>query len=155
VSKIKYLFLFAFPLMLSCHWAAEKGKQTVNKAGEVVAKAGSGFTQGVSKGVDKTFKNEVQVADDLQSLGLKTGKVNVLSTDSTTDNILSVYLIFEKDFNKHVRVQVFDADGQEYGRVNQNINGQEGEARYVDFVFDRRTNIDSKGKIFFSVANEK
>ena len=151
----KYVFLILLPIILSCHWAAEKGKQTVNKAGEVVAKAGSEFTQGVSKGVEKTFKNEVLVSDDLKSLGLMTGKITVLGTDSTIDNILSVYFIFDKDFNERVMVRVISEEGDEYGRTTEQINGRQADTRYVDFIFDKRTNIDSKGKILFSLANSK
>jgi hypothetical protein len=151
----KYFFPILLSIIFSCQWAAEKGKQTVNKAGEVVAKAGSEFTQGVAKGVEKTFQNEVVMSDDLRSLGLKTGKIIVGSVDTTTDNILSAYLIFEKDFNERVMVRVISEDGQEYGRVVEGVKGEKDEARFVDFVFNVRTNIDSKGKILFSRANKK
>jgi hypothetical protein len=64
VNKIKYFFPILLLIVLSCHWAAEKSKETVNKAGEVVAKAGSEFSQGIAKGVEKTFQNEVVLSAD-------------------------------------------------------------------------------------------
>ncbi len=39
--------------------------------------------------------------------------------------------------------------GLEYGRTNQFITAKAGEAKYVDFIFDKRTNIDGKGTISF------
>ncbi len=60
-----------------------------------------------------------------------------------------MYLIFDNNFNKKVTLKVFDEDGQEYGRITQLINGEKNEAKYVDFVFDKRTNIDGKGKVSF------
>jgi hypothetical protein len=58
-------------------------------------------------------------------------------------------LIFNNDFQKEITVKVFSPDGQEYGRVKEMISAKKDEAKYVDFVFDKRTNIDSKGKITF------
>ena len=133
----------------SCNWAKDKAKDAANKTGEAVAKTGSEFADGVSKGIQKTFSNEVIVSDNLKTSGLKTGRIIITSTDSTTDNILSAYLIFEKDFNQQLSIKVFDEQGLEYGRTSQPISAKAGEAKYVDFIFDKRTNIDGKGKISF------
>ena len=78
----------------------------------------------------------------------------IIGTDSTTDNILSAYLIFQKDFNEGLMVRVINKEGEEYGRIVQEVTGKKDEAKYVDFVFDKRTNIDSKGKLLISIANE-
>ena len=132
---------------ISCTW--DKAKDAANKTGETVAKAGSEVVDGVVKGVQETFSNEVVVSDNLKTNGLKTGKIIITSTDSATDNMISAYLIFERDFNQQVSIKVFDGQGLEYGRTNQLISAKAGEAKYVDFIFDKRTNIDGKGKISF------
>jgi hypothetical protein len=80
---------------------------------------------------------------------LQTGKIIINSTDSSTDNIVSAYLIFNGDISQPVTLKVFSDAGQEYGRVTQTVKGVKGEARYIDFIFDKRTNIDGKGKITF------
>ena len=134
---------------ISCNWAKDKAKNAANKTGEAVAKTGSEFADGIAKGIQKSFSNEVIVSDNLKTNGLKTGKIIITSSDSTTDNILSAYLIFEKDFNQQLSIKVFDEQGLEYGRINQLISAKAGEAKYFDFIFDRRTNIDGKGKISF------
>jgi len=145
---MKYLIvLLMFVTLLSCNWAKSKAKDTVNKSGEIVAKAGSEFVDGVAKGVEKTFESEVKFSEQLKQKGLKSGKILVSSSDSASDNILTAYLIFDNDFDQSITVKVFNESGQEYGRVGQLVKGVKGEAKYVDFVFDKRTNIDGKSKI--------
>ena len=146
---MKYLFLLLSVTLLSCDWAKQKTKETVNKTGEVVAKTGSEFAEGVSKGIEKTFQNEVIFSEQLKKEGLQSGKIIINSTDSTTDNIITAYLIFNNDLDRTITIKVLSSEGQEYGRVTQQLTGKKGQARYVDFVFDKRTNIDSKGKLMF------
>lgn len=67
---MKYIILLLTVSLCSCNWAKEKTKDTVNKTGEVVAKAGSEFADGVAKGVEKTFQNKVVVSDKLAKQGL-------------------------------------------------------------------------------------
>lgn len=136
-------------VIFSCNWAKEKTKQTVNKSGEVIAKTGSEFVDGVSKGVEKTFQNEISVSDELARNGLRTGKIIINDSDSARNNVLTAYLIFDKGLNKEITVKIFDEDNQEYGRVSQKIQAPKGEAKYVDFGFEKRVNIESKGKIVF------
>ena len=146
---MKYMILFLAVAITSCNWAKQKTKETVNKTGEVVGKAGSEFAQGVAKGVIKTFSNEVKFSEQLTKLGLKSGKITISSTDSATDNKLTVYFIFDNNIDQKITAKVFDENGQEYGRSRQQIKGEKGDARYIDFIFDNRTNIDSKGTIQF------
>lgn len=62
---MKYVVLFFAIAITSCNWAKQKTKETVNKTGEAVGKAGSEFASGVIKGVEKTFTNEVKFSDEL------------------------------------------------------------------------------------------
>ncbi|HYD21932.1 MAG TPA: hypothetical protein VEB40_10695, partial [Flavipsychrobacter sp.] len=79
----------------------------------------------------------------------KTGKITVGNTDSTTENVIIAYLIFDQPIDRIVNAKVYDAQGKEYGRSSALVKGQKNEAKYVDFVFDKRTLIGSKGKIIF------
>lgn len=146
---MRYIIFVIAISLISCNWAKEKTKETVNKTGEVVAKTGSEFVDGISKGIEKTFQNEVIISDSLKKHGIQTGKIIINSTDSSRDNILSAYLIFNNDLNQPITIKVISNEGQEYGRVTQTITGKKGEAKYIDFIFDKRTNIDSKGKLMF------
>jgi hypothetical protein len=146
---MKYILVLFILFATSCNWAKKKSKDTLNGAGEVVARAGSEFVNGVSKGVQKTFRNQVILSDRLSKQGLKTGRILINSADNATDNILTAYLIFDDNLEQNITVKVYDESGQEYGRVTQPIRGNKGEARYVDFLFDKRTIIDGRGKISF------
>jgi hypothetical protein len=94
------LLLLSTGLLTSCNWFKQKAKDTVNKSGEIVAKTGSEFVDGVSKGVEKTFQNTVIFSDKLQKDGLKAGKIIINSSDTSVDNILTAYLIFENDIDE-------------------------------------------------------
>lgn len=146
---MKYLFFFLAFALSSCNWAKHKAKETVNKTGEVVAKTGSEFVNGVSKGIEKTFQNEVVFSEQLKKQGLKSGKIIIHGTDSSVDNILTAYLIFDGKIDQNVTIKVISEEGQEFGRVTKHVTGQKNDAGYVDFIFDKRTNIDSKGKLIF------
>lgn len=144
-----FLIIIIAPLIFSCNRVKEKTRQTVNKSGEIIAKTGSEFADGVSKGVEKTFQNEVVISDKLKNEGLKTGKIIINHSDSAQNNILTAYLIFDKDMNKEIRVKVFDENNNEYGRTAQKVRAKKGDAGYVDFGFGKRVDIESKGKIVF------
>ena len=146
---MKYLIIILPLVLASCDWAKQKTKETVNMTGEVVAKTGSEFVDGVSKGIEKTFQNEVVFSDQLKKQGLKSGKIIIHGTDSTKNNILTTYLIFDGNISQKITIKVISNEGQEYGRVTEHIKGQQGEAKYFDIVFDKRTNIDGKGKLLF------
>ena len=147
ISICCLLFIF-----ISCDWAKEKTKNTVNKSGEIVAKTGSEFVDGVSKGVEKTFENDVVVSEELKKAGLKTGKIVVNNSDSAQNNVITAYLIFDKKFNQNVIIKILNEDNNEYGRSNQIITAGKNEAKYFDFGFDKRTQIEGKGKLLFETA---
>ena len=146
---MRYLFIFLTLALWSCNWAKQKTKESINKTGEVVAKTGAEFVSGVSKGIEKDFQNEVVFTDRLKAEGLKSGKIIIRGTDSSTDNILTTYLIFDERLDQDITIKVVSEAGQEYGRVTEHISGQKGDAKYFDFIFDKRTNIDGRGKLLF------
>jgi hypothetical protein len=49
--------------------------------------------------------------------------------------------------NRNVTMKVLDAEGLELGRTKVLVKGEPGDAKFVDFVFDTRTNIDRDNKI--------
>ncbi|MEL6562194.1 MAG: hypothetical protein AAFQ94_28670 [Bacteroidota bacterium] len=141
------LFIMLTISLFSCDWAKRKTKETVNKSGEIVAKTGSEFVAGISKGIEKTFQNDIEISSTLTRDGLETGKIIISSTAGATDNVLSIYFIFNQDFERKITVKVFDENGLEYGRKSEMITGKADEAKYVDIIFDQRTNINGKGKL--------
>ena len=143
------LLLILFSMFTSCDWAKQKAKNTVNKGGEVVSKTGSEFVNGVEKGIEKSFASEIVLSDNLKNSGLEIGKIQINSSENATENILTTYIIFNKNFEGQIFVKIFDADHKEYGRTSQVVKTTSGEAKYIDFTFDDRTNIDGRGTVSF------
>jgi hypothetical protein len=144
---MKYLLLSCIALsLLSCETVSEKAKSTVNKTGEVVAKTGSEFVDGVSKGVAESLQPTVVIDSTLLQAGISTGKIIVTSSADASDNILSVYFVFQKN-KRNLTVKLFDEKGVEFGRQILALKGTSNEARYIDIVFDKRVNIDAKTKV--------
>jgi hypothetical protein len=134
-------------LLAACDRVKQTAKETINKTGETVGRSTTEFADGVSEGIDKTYQSSLAVSPELQQAGLSAGRFSVGSTDSTKHNVLTAYLIFDKDFSRDILVKVMDRKGVEYGRVRKNVTGTKGEAGYFDFVFNKRTRFESKSSI--------
>jgi hypothetical protein len=58
-----------------------------------------------------------------------------------------VYVIFTQDFKGSLTAKAYDDNSLEMGRVKIAVEGKKDEAKYVEFHFDKRTNIDSKNML--------
>jgi 3-hydroxyacyl-CoA dehydrogenase len=134
-------------LASACHSAKQKANEVINKAGETVGQSTSEFVKGVGKGIGEAFNNDVDVFA-LKADGLTTGKI-VFADSAGHDNVLSVYLIFNKDLDKEILVRVVDRTGLEYGRAGRQVTGKKGDAGFFDFYFNSRTSFESKSKFIF------
>jgi hypothetical protein len=143
-----FLALPIFLLLFSCNGTKEDAKAIINKSGEVVGETASEFVDGVSQGVEKILERDLTISPELQKRGISTGKV-VIADDSegNSNNVLSIYVIFDKDFSGKMTAKVTDKTGKESGRSTQQISAKAGEAKYLDFVFDKRAHIDVKSTI--------
>lgn len=145
--KLITLFLLLV-LTISCGKVKEKAKESINKGGETVGKTATEFFEGVSEGIDKTLQCEILLSQGLQDKGLKTGKFSIESDpNGGRNNLLILYLIFNKDIKTSLTAKVFDKNGLEVGRANIEVTSDAGNASYYDFVFDKRTYIEVKSKI--------
>jgi len=134
--------------LFSCGRIKDKTKETINESGEVIGKAGSEFVEGVTEGVERTFDCEIALSQELKDHGLKTGKFTITSSAAGgTNNVLTLYVIFDKAFKKDVSAKVFDKTGSETGRSKLLLEGAAGDATYYDFTFDKRTVIEVRSKI--------
>ncbi len=133
-------------VMASCHRVKDGAKEVIVKTGETVGKAGTELSNSIGEGVKKALECEVVLSDELQKKGLHTGKLDFTSQKEATDNGLMLYMIFDNDFNGTVKVKVFDEKGLEYGRTSAAVKGKKGEAGYIDFIFDKRVNLEGKSK---------
>jgi hypothetical protein len=142
------IFFILSILLSSCNGCKEKTKETINQGGEVVGKTATEFIEGISEGVDKTLQCEISLSQELKDKGLSTGTFSIQNDSAGGENNrLTLYIIFNKDFNADVSAKAFHKNGLEVGRTKTQISGKVSEANYFDFYFDKRTNIEVKSKI--------
>ena len=146
MKTIIYLIVLT-ALTTSCIRAKEKAKEVIKGSGEIIGKSVSEFGKGVTEGVEETFEIKITTSEDLKSSGIELGNIEFKNESIGTDNLLSVYMIFNQNFNKRIQVKVYDHNGLEMGRSSNTINANSGEAKFYDFKFDERTNIDTDSKI--------
>ncbi len=142
------IFLISAILFTSCNRVTEKAKETINKGGEAVGETATEFFEGVSEGVEKTLECEIIISQDLKNKGIKTGSFSIENkTSGGENNLLTLYLIFEKDFSSTLTAKAFNKNELEIGRTKIDVKGLAGEAKYFDFEFDNRTYIGVRNKI--------
>lgn len=140
------LFIFIIFIFGACNYAKQKTKETLNKTGKTVGKGATEFVSGFAEGVDQTLECAIVLSEKLKAEGLQPGKFKVTNSTDGKENVLTAYLVFDKDFKQNVSVKVFDKAGQEYGRTTTLIDAKAGEGKYFDFNFDKRTDIESQSK---------
>lgn len=133
--------------VLATACSTESIKEKINKAGDMAGQTAGEFIESASKGVQKAFDMEVQAAEALRGKGLAFGKASIVSDSVGTDNLLLLYVIYNADFEGRLTAKVFDEQELEMGRARATVRGKKGEAAFVEFHFDKRTNVDSKNTI--------
>lgn len=140
---MKKLFILILTLFIfSC--STDNIKEGINKAGDVAGQTAGEFIEGASKGVEKAFDVKVSLSEDLKKRGLELGKTYITSDSAATDNLLMVYVIFNQEYSDTLKARVFDDKQLEMGRTAAIVQGKKDEAKFIEFHFDKRTNIDSK-----------
>jgi hypothetical protein len=148
--------LMGTTLLTGCDELTNRDK--LQKAGETVGRSATVIVDGIGEGIKRADKRQLVVGDELKKKGLRTGKFKVDKAESESggltggkepdgDNRLTVYCIFDKNFDRFVTVTLFDEAGEEYGRTKVKLTGTAGNARNVDFVFDPRTDIERGTKV--------
>ena len=151
---MKHLLFLSLSLLslVACNRIEQKAKQVANKTGELAGETASEFVEGVSDGIDKTMKCQITVDSVLSSKGISFGKHSIESKSTGTDNRLSIYLIFNQDFEGEIRAAAFNEDGDEIGRSKLALSSISGEAEYYNFNFNDATNLDAKCRVIFSLV---
>jgi len=145
---MRYLFLvFVTVAAVACNRVKETAKGAVNTAGDAAGQVAGEFAKGVGDGVEKSFDVVPDYTASFTAKGLKAGEVKLSSDSAATDNVLNIYIIFEKDYKGEVFVKANNSKGLEIGRSTAKIEGKKGAAKYVEFHFDTKTNIDADSKV--------
>lgn len=139
------LFLITIGLNTSCR--TDSGNEKLANASKNVGQSAAKVVSGLKTGIEKVTKINIELSENLKNKGLSLGKTKLDSKNGGRHNMLNVYVIFDKKINKNVILKVYNNQNEEIGRTKSLISGEAGEAKYFDFIFDKRTNIDRDYKI--------
>jgi hypothetical protein len=128
--------------------ACSRVGEAIESGAEQAGKAAGNLAQRVSSGVEQALEIKPDVSTDLTRSGLQTGKVLIGNEGEGTDNKLSVYFIAGKHIDASITARVTDVQNREIGRAVSRLQIDSGQARYLDFIFDRYTNIDGNSRVF-------
>ncbi|MEO8590634.1 MAG: hypothetical protein ABI432_14765 [Flavobacteriales bacterium] len=133
--------------LCSCNWAGEKTKSALNKGGELAGTAATEVIEGVTTGVEQTWKVDVRLSNELQAKGLAIGRTQLESDNSGRDNQLIVYLSAKNALTDTLTATAFDQDGLEMGRTQLPLRLKAGSADYHTIVFQSRTDLERKSRV--------
>lgn len=128
----------------------EKESRIVKGIGEALKGEGKDAAASVSEGVGEVFKGASEGFDQSltkvdvvlkDSLGqyAELGRTGKRKCDSTNKTLVSIYMIFNKEFEGKVQLKAFDGEKTEIGRKTVSLGMPVDTAAYVDFEFDERT----------------
>jgi hypothetical protein len=138
--------LLVLPVLLS-QCVSDETKEKLNKAGNETGQTVGKFVSGVTNGVEKAFEAKITLSQNLKEKGIQFGKITVSSDSEGKDNLLIIYVIFNQDFKGQLSAKAFDNKDLEMGRTKMTVSGKKDDARFIEFHFDKHTNIDSDSKI--------
>jgi hypothetical protein len=134
-------------VLACCSCSSENIKEKINKTGDVAGQAIGEFTSGVTSGVEKAIEPKIEINDALAKQGLTFGKSFITTDSADGENILNIYIIYNVDFTGSLTAKAYDSKGLEMGRVKLAVEGKKEEAGYLEFRFDKRTDMDNDSRI--------
>lgn len=141
------LFILVAVLISTISCSSDSIKKKMNKAGQIAGSATGEFVEGAAKSIEDAFDVHVEIKEELKAKGLELGKCSLSNGTEGKDNLLIVYVIFNEDFDGTVMAKAHDNQMLEMGRVQLPLTGAKNEAKFIEFHFDKRTNIDSDSKL--------
>lgn len=139
--------LIAFFGLYLCSCSPSKIKEKINETGDAAGQAIGELATGITTGVKKSIQPQVELSEKLKTDGISLGKILVSGDSTEVENIVTAYIIFNANFKQHLTVKAFDKKQLEMGRVRIEVEGKKDEAKYVEFHFDKRTDIDNDSKV--------
>lgn len=146
-SHIAVLPLLGLFLMSGCDWAEHKTKQVLNKDGELAGSAATEVIEGVTTGVERTWKVEVQLSDALRGQGLQMGKTVVFSDAQGRSNRLKVYLSTDVGMQDTLSAIAFDKDSLEIGRSTMIVNAAPNSGDHYELQFQEDADLERKSRV--------
>ncbi len=131
----------------SCNWAEKKTKEALNKGGEIAGSAATEVIEGVTKGVERTWKVDVELSAGLQARGLRLGRTQVVSDEHGRDNRLVVYLSTDQGLRDTLSAIALDKDMLEMGRTTLVVDAPPNSGNHYELRFQERTDLERKSRV--------
>ena len=131
--------------LISC--SSDRAHEAIKSTSEKVGQTAGEVVKNVTTGVEKAFSINIEMSDTLKKQGISFGQIKVGNDSTGTDNKVSVYMIFTNDFSGRMTMKAFDNNNLEMGRIQMQIEAKKNDAKFFDFKFDARTNIDTDSKL--------
>lgn len=114
-----------------------------SKTGEISGKLVTAFGKSAYDGAGKILKNKTIILPALKEKGIEVGKIIL-----EENNVLQVYVIFNDNFKGNITIRVKDINNEEVGRATNFVEEKIGTATYLQFNFNRLTDIQDQSTIF-------
>ncbi|MCK8480683.1 hypothetical protein [Psychroserpens algicola] len=145
--KYKLLIVVLMVCILSaCQRSKDKTQDAISA--EVVEKSETEFVEAISEGNNKGLVSKVQLSQELLKKGLKPLKYTIKDNPAGgNNNLLTLSISFENDFNKILYINILDENGLETARAKLEVKGEKGHADYFDVMFRKDVEIKTKSSI--------
>ncbi|WET47442.1 hypothetical protein PYS58_12685 [Chryseobacterium indologenes] len=147
ISLIVFIVLGCFTVYLTATKTYNKIDDLLvkgaSKTGEITGKTVTAFGKSAYDGAGTVLKNKTVIQPSIKDKGIEIGKI-----EQDDNNILQIYIIFNKDFKGNIMVKVKDINNEEIGRSTNYIEGKAGQATYESFMFEQPTDIQGQSTIF-------
>jgi len=134
-------------LVSSCNWAEKKTKQALNKGGEFAGSAATEVIEGVTTGVERTWKVDVELSSELRARGLQLGRTQVVGDEQGRDNRLVIYLSTDKGLRDTLSAIALDKDMLEMGRTTLVVDAPPNSGDHYVLQFQDRTDLERKSRV--------
>ena len=145
--KKQIIFLSSICIIAFCSCNSSSVKEKINKTGNATGQVIGEFASGVSNGVKKAVEPVIKIDSALMKQGIYFGKISISPDSLGYDNVLVVYVIFNKKYEGDLTAKAFDEKNLEMGRVKVHIKGNKDETTFAEFHFDKHTVLTNESKI--------
>lgn len=139
--------LSALVLFSACGRAKQGAKEALNAGGELAGTAATEMIEGVTTGIEGTWKVDVGLSAELVQGGLGLGKTSVENDGSGHANTLIVYLTTTNALRDTLQVFAMDKDSLEMGRALLPIDAAAGSGNFYEVHFPERTQLERKSMV--------
>ena len=131
----------------SCNRAKAQAQQALLYGENLASQSSSTVTDDRYTHTGTTIDCTLALAKALEEKGLKAGKFKITTDASGHQNVVSVYLIFSKDYKGQVSAKIFDSKNGEHDTIAAMAALFSAKALYAEHTCDRRNAIKRKNRI--------